>query len=149
SDIRRFEDVITEADIIVLQLEIPIDTVYEAIAIAKEHHKTVVLNPAPAQILCSQYIKKLDYIIPNETEAEILTGIKVTDVNKAEKPADMILKQGAKNIIITLGKKGVFFKNKQMAKYYEAHTVKAVDTTAAGDSFIGSFVSGISNNWSH
>ncbi|WP_449621150.1 ribokinase [Robertmurraya sp. Marseille-Q9965] len=147
-DIASFENVIIDSDIVVLQLEIPMETVYKSIELAHKHGKTIILNPAPAQPIKSIYIDKVDYFIPNETEASLLTNIEVSSLETAEKAAETLLMQGYKNVIITLGSKGVLFKNSSEMKYVKAHTVKAVDTTAAGDSFIGSFAYGLSNEMS-
>ncbi len=147
-DIASFENVIIDSDIVVLQLEIPMETVYKSIELAHKHGKTIILNPAPAQPIKSIYIDKVDYFIPNETEASLLTNIEVSSLETAEKAAETLLMQGYKNVIITLGSKGVLFKNSSEMKCVKAHTVKAVDTTAAGDSFIGSFAYGLSNEMS-
>lgn len=147
-DIASFENVIIDSDIVVLQLEIPMETVYKSIELAHKHGKTIILNPAPAQPIKSSYIEKVDYFIPNETEASLLTNIEVSSLETAEKAAETLLFQGYKNVIITLGSKGVLFKNSSDMNFVKAHTVKAVDTTAAGDSFIGSFAYGLSNEMS-
>ncbi|MEQ2527995.1 ribokinase [Robertmurraya yapensis] len=147
-DIASFENVIIDSDIVVLQLEIPMETVYKSIELAHKHGKTIILNPAPAQPIKSSYIDKVDYFVPNETEASLLTNIEVSSLETAEKAVETLLMQGYKNVIITLGSKGVLFKNSSEMKFVKAHTVKAVDTTAAGDSFIGSFAFGLSNEMS-
>jgi ribokinase len=143
-EIEALENVIATADIVVLQLEIPMPTVYKAIDLAHKHRKTVVLNPAPAQKIDAQYISKIDFIIPNETEAGLLTGIPVNHVEDAEKASRVFIQQGYQHVIITLGDKGVIYRNHLNFKHYPPYRVKAVDTTAAGDSFIGSFVYGLS-----
>jgi ribokinase len=147
-DIEAFENVIINSDIVVLQLEVPIKTVYKSIELANKHGKTIILNPAPAQPIDQKYMDKVDYFVPNETEASLLTNIEVSNLETAEKAAEALLLQGYKNVIITLGSKGVIFKNNTEMKFVKAYTVKAVDTTAAGDSFIGSFAYGLSNNMS-
>jgi ribokinase len=147
-DIEAFENVIINSDIVVLQLEVPMETVYKSIELANKHGKTIILNPAPAQPIDPKYMDKVDYFVPNETEASLLTNIEVSNLETAEKAAEALLLQGYKNVIITLGNKGVIFKNNTEMKFVKAYTVKAVDTTAAGDSFIGSFAYGLSNNMS-
>jgi len=147
-DIEAFENVIINSDIVVLQLEVPMETVYKSIELANKHGKTIILNPAPAQPIDPKYMDKVDYFVPNETEASLLTNIEVSNLETAEKAAEVLLLQGYKNVIITLGSKGVIFKNNTEMKFLKAYTVKAVDTTAAGDSFIGSFAYGLSNNMS-
>lgn len=145
-DVEGMEDVIRDSDIIVLQLEIPVPTVYKAIDLANKHGKTVILNPAPAQKIDPDYVNKVDYIIPNETEASVLTNAEVQSLEDAEKASEMLLNQGYKNVIITLGEKGVVFRNHDRFEHFKPYKVKAVDTTAAGDSFIGSFSFGLSND---
>lgn len=147
NEIEQLEDVIQDSDIVVLQLEIPIKTVYRSIEIAKKYQKMVILNPAPAQELDLNYAKMVDYITPNETEAYILTGINVENIEMTRKAAEKLLSQGYKNVIITLGENGVFFKNKYQENYVKAYKVKPVDTTAAGDSFVGGFAYGLSMGW--
>lgn len=143
-DIEGLESVIIDSDIIVLQLEIPMETVYKSIELAHRHGKEIILNPAPAQPIDMDYIDKIDYFVPNETEASLLSNVEVTSLESAEKAADVLLGQGYKNVIITLGENGVIFKNKDKLEYIEAHTVKAIDSTAAGDSFVGSLAYGLS-----
>ncbi|WP_040207353.1 ribokinase [Neobacillus jeddahensis] len=147
-DIETFENVIIDSDIVVLQLEVPMATVYKSIELANKHGKTIILNPAPAQPIDPNYMDKVDYFVPNETEASLLTNIEVNSLETAEQAAEALLVQGYKNVIITLGSKGVMFKNNTEMKFVKAYTVKAVDTTAAGDSFIGSFAYGLSNHMS-
>lgn len=146
-DIDKIEDVIQQSDIVVLQLEIPMQTVYRAIDLAHKHGKKAILNPAPAQPIDLSYANKIDYVTPNETEAYILTGIEVNNLEKTRKAANKLLSQGYKNVIITLGEKGVFFKNQYEEKSFPAYKVKPVDTTAAGDSFVGAFAYGLSAGW--
>ncbi len=146
-EIEQLEDVVSDADIIVLQLEIPIQTVYKTIEIAKKYQKKLILNPAPAQAIDPSFADKVDYIAPNESEAFILSGIQVNNMEMTRKAADKLLSQGYKNVIITLGEKGVFFKNQHQEEYIEAYKVEPVDTTAAGDSFVGAFAYGLSLGW--
>jgi len=143
-DIESIEHVVEDCDIVVLQLEIPIETVYKTIDIADKYRKTVILNPAPAQKIDPNYVGKIDYVIPNETEASLLTNTEVNSVADAEKASEILLNQGYKNVIITLGDEGVIYKNRTQTKHFKAYSVKAVDTTAAGDSFIGSLAYGLS-----
>ncbi|MGL5949912.1 MAG: PfkB family carbohydrate kinase, partial [Cetobacterium sp.] len=110
---------------------------------AKEFGKTTILNPAPARELDAEIISNSDYIIPNETELEILSGIPVTDEASVEAAAAILLEMGVKGLIVTLGSKGCMFISKEMKKSFPAYKVKAIDTTAAGDSFIGGFVNGL------
>lgn len=139
---------VENSDIIVTQLEIPIDTVRYILKKGKELGKITVLNPAPAMNLDLEIIKNSDYIIPNETELEILTGIKTDTESGVEKAAYELLKKGVKGLIVTLGSKGCIYIDKDKKIEFKAHKVKAIDTTAAGDSFIGGFVNGISQGLS-
>jgi ribokinase len=144
SDIDDSQAAITESEIILLQLETPIETVEYAINKVAKAGKKVVLNPAPAQSIALEVYKSLFLITPNETEAQILTGIPVYDLESADNAAQELLNKGVQNVIITMGSKGAFFKNAIEKIFVPAQTVKAIDTTAAGDVFNGALVVGIS-----
>lgn len=145
----RLEHAIKAADLIVLQLEIPIETVYEAIKLGKRNGKVILLNPAPAQKLDPHYATMIDYIMPNEHEVEQLSGGIVADTeDHTQDAAEVLLKQGYENVLITLGEKGSYFKNAAKEITVPAYKVKPVDTTAAGDSFVGAFAYGLANDWS-
>ncbi|WP_157151989.1 ribokinase [Brachyspira sp. SAP_772] len=122
------EDVISSFDIIVMQLEIPLEIAKYAAATAKKLGKTVVLNPSPAVKLDREFLSCVDILIPNETEIDIIGGI------------DYVLECGVKNIILTLGADGCDFITKKERKHFNAYKVNVVDTTAAGDSFLGGVV---------
>lgn len=143
-DIEKARNVIENADILLMQLEIPMSTVEYAAKMAFEKGIKVILNPAPAAFLSNELIKCLYAIVPNKTEAEILSGIKVSDWDTARQAADSISAKGVKNVVITLGSKGSFVKEGD--SYYEVPVEKidAIDTTAAGDTFCGAFSVGIS-----
>lgn len=143
-EIETFEATIEQSDIVILQLEIPFETIYKAIDLAHKHKKTIILNPAPAANLKPEYLKLVDFIVPNESETKLLTGIDVTTIDEARKAAHELLNLGCKNVIITLGEKGVFFKNSLEEYFQPAFKVIPVDTTAAGDSFIGGFAYSLS-----
>jgi ribokinase len=128
---------ILEADIILLQLEIPLGTVIHAVDLAFASGKKVILNPAPARKLPESIYGQLYLITPNETEAELLTGIKVSDESSARKASEILISKGTKNVIITLGSKGSFLFSENEGRLIPAPVVKAVDTTAAGDVFNG------------
>ena len=98
-----------------------------------------ILNPAPACELSRDFFELVDYFTPNETEAEFYTSIKISDENDARKSANRLIKMGIKNVIITLGEKGVFYSNGKDEIYIKARKVKAIDTTGAGDAFNGGF----------
>ena len=134
-----------KTDILLLQLEIPMDTVeYSAIA-ASENNIKVILNPAPASKLSDNLLKHTWLITPNETEAEILTGIKITDIGSAEKAAVIMQQRGVKNVIITLGETGAYVKSDEFTGLVPGIKVVPVDTTAAGDVFNGALAVAISD----
>jgi ribokinase len=136
-EIQAAEKVIAAATIILLQLEIPVNSVLFAAKKGYEAGTKVILNPAPAQKLPNEIFPYLYLITPNETEAEILTGIKVSDLASASKAAVVLLQAGVQNVIITLGAQGAFFRNENIEMLVKAPAVKAIDTTAAGDVFNG------------
>ena len=134
-DIDKAVGVIERGDIVLMQLETPIDTVEYVARIAAERGKKVVLNPAPAQHLPDSLLKNLFMIIANETETELIAGIKITDMESICRAADVIGARGVENIVITLGSKGAFIKENGAYHKVPAIKVKAVDATAAGDTF--------------
>jgi len=129
--------------LILLQLEIPIPTVLHAAQYARKNNIRVILNPAPAKSLPDELISLIDFIIPNETELSLLTGIEVKDIPSAEKAAKVLLDRGAKNVIVTLGEKGALLVSGNQTTQVTAYKVYVVDTTAAGDAFIGGFASAL------
>ena len=137
ADIDMARSAILEAEIVLMQLEIPLETVIYAAAIAFEAGKKVILNPAPAQPLPDTLLKKLYLITPNETEAELLTGIPVSDLTTAEKAAIALLKKGVQTVVITLGNKGALLVTGTKSLLIPAFPVLPIDTTAAGDCFNG------------
>ena len=114
-----------------------------AAQIAKKNGVKVVLNPAPAQILSDELLSLIDIITPNETEAEILTGVAVTDEQSAVKAASVFHYKGIETVMITLGAKGVFVSRKGKSRIIKGFCVQAIDTTAAGDTFNGGFVTAL------
>ncbi|GHB52727.1 ribokinase [Persicitalea jodogahamensis] len=133
-----------DAEWVMLQLEIPLDTVKSAIAECTRKGLKVVLNPAPAQRLDDEFLKNIHLIIPNETEAELLTGISITDTNTVREAASILHKKGVENVVITLGAKGAFLYNATTDLLVLAPMVEAIDTTAAGDVFCGALVVALS-----
>lgn len=131
---------IKESDIVVTQLEIPIETVEYTLKKAKEFGKITILNPAPARELSDEIIKNNDFIIPNESELALITGMAVETEEEIKKAGKKLLDMGVKNLIITLGSKGSLHLNRDKCEFHSAYKVKAIDTTAAGDSFIGGVV---------
>ncbi len=140
---------INEAEIILMQLEIPMSTIEAVAKEAKNNNQKVIINPAPAQALSDELLNGLFLVTPNETEASLLTGIKVEDYNTAAQAAAVFLKQGVQNVIITMGKLGAYFQNADLNFKIPAPVVKAVDTTAAGDTFSGAIAVAINEkmNW--
>ena len=133
----RLKD-IKGAAALLMQLETPIPTVLAAAKAAKAAGVMVVLNPAPAAKLPKELYPLIDWITPNETEAELLTGVKVKDAKSAQLAVDALKRKGVKNVAITMGAKGVYCGN--CRRLYPAKKVKAVDCVAAGDTFNGAFV---------
>lgn len=136
ADINRVKN-IAEAAIMLIQLEIPMETIEAIAKTAKANQQNLIINPAPAQPLCDELLNGLFLVTPNETEASLLTGIKVVDTETASQAADIFLNKGVQNIIITLGKQGAYFQNNNLKFKVDAPAVKAMDTTAAGDTFSG------------
>ena len=136
-DIASHRKDIETAAALLMQLETPMETVVAAAKWAHAKGVPVILNPAPAAKLPSELYKRLEWITPNETEAELLTGVKVKDAASAQKAVDVFLKRGVKHVAITMGVKGVYCGN--CRKLYPAKKVKAVDCVAAGDTFNGAF----------
>ncbi len=139
-DVKKFAKDIQGADALLMQLETPLETVVWAAQTAHAKNVSVVLNPAPARKLPKELYNCLDWITPNETEAELLTGVKVTDLASAQKAEAVLKRRGVKNVVITLGSKGCY----AAGKIHPCVKVKAVDTVAAGDTFNGAFVVALS-----
>lgn len=133
----------SNSGLLLLQLEIPTPTVLHAAQRAHEHGLTVILNPAPAKTLPAELLSNVDILIPNESELALLTGLPVTDASSAEVAAKGILKQGVKTVIVTLGSKGALLVTGTQVKQVDTYKVNVVDTTAAGDAFIGGFASSL------
>ncbi|MDQ2692378.1 MAG: ribokinase [Chloroflexota bacterium] len=129
--------------LLLLQLEIPIEAVAEAARQARESGLRVLLNPAPAQSLPDELLSLPDFIVPNESELSLLTGLPVNDIPSAEAAARLLLKRGIRNVIVTLGARGALIVNQEMTKHIPPFHVEVVDTTAAGDAFIGGFSSAL------
>jgi ribokinase len=136
-DVDEARVVIEEGDIVLMQLETPIETVERAALIGKQMGKKVILNPAPAQSLSSPLLGCLYMLIANETEAEFISGIQIVDMDSVARAADIICSKGVENVVITLGSKGAFVKERGAYHQVPALKVKAVDATAAGDTFCG------------
>lgn len=145
SDIDLAREEILESDIVLMQLEIPLETVIHVANIAFDAGKKVILNPAPAFQITDELLSKLYLITPNETEAELISGIPVKDIDSAILAARNLYDRGVKVVIITLGSKGALLFTGKEAKLIPSPKVVAVDTTAAGDVFNGAIAVAISN----
>ena len=137
-DIAPYRGEIEGAAALLLQLETPLATVLAAARWAHAKGVPVILNPAPAARLPAVFCKLLDWITPNETEAELLTGVRVTDAASAGRAVDVLRRRGVKHVLVTMGVKGVYCGD--CGRLYPAKKVKAVDCVAAGDTFNGAFV---------
>ena len=135
--IHQNREIIQSADILVMQLESPLDSVEAASGLAFEKHIPVVLNPAPAQSLADELLKKISVLTPNESEAELLTGVIVTEIDSARKAASLLHKKGVEQVIITMGSQGAFVSSPLLEAMVSGFQVEPVDTTAAGDVFNG------------
>lgn len=144
ADIASCEKDLKECAILLLQLETPIPSVLKAAKIAHEAGATVVLNPAPACALPEELFKYIDLFIPNETELSSFSGIQVTDAASAEKAAAAMQAKGVGKLIVTMGSKGALICEGGPGVFVPAHKVKAVDTTAAGDTFCGALCVAVS-----
>jgi ribokinase len=139
SDIERAEGLLRDAQFLILQFEIPLEVVDYAIEKAGHYPVKVILNPAPAASVSPEFLGRVDHLVPNETETKILTGLDVSDLSTAEKAAREFLSYGVGEVIITLGEEGALLVTRERVTHVPAREVKAVDTTAAGDAFIGGF----------
>ncbi len=147
ADIQTVLNVIDSGDIILLQLEIPIETVVFVSEYAKKAGKIIILNPAPVTDIPAELFKNITFITPNENEAEQLTGIKIIDEKSAMKSALALKEKGVENVIITLGPSGAFLLSEDYTGMISAPKVKAVDSTAAGDTFSGALAVAVSSGY--
>jgi ribokinase len=139
ADVDAAADTLKTADCIVLQFEIPLETVYYTIAFARTHGIRCMLNPAPGQPVDMGALSGLDYFIPNESEAEVVTGFAVRSVDDAKKCAGKLVASGIRRVIITLGANGSLVAGTGGSEHLSAFGVRSVDSSGAGDAFIGSF----------
>ncbi|NIK75137.1 ribokinase [Paenibacillus castaneae] len=139
------ENVIGEAGIVIVQMEVPNEAVYQAIELASKSDAIMILNPAPApDYIPDHVLEKIDYLVPNETELQKLTGMPVHSIETAGTASRTLLSKGLKNMIVTLGSKGSLLVNSDGIVHFPAPNVQAIDTTAAGDSFVAAFAVGLS-----
>ena len=146
NDLRRLQLCWRGVDVFVTQLEIPLPTVERGLRLAKEQGSLILLNPSPPAQLPSHFLSLVDFIVPNEVEAQSMTGIKWKGDHEIRKMAKKLLEMGVKNVVITLGPKGLFFKNRNEELWMDAFRVNVIDTTAAGDAFLGALAIGLSEN---
>ncbi len=139
ADVEAAEAVITRAKVLLLQLEVPLETVVKAAQLAQANGVTVILNPAPAQPLPAELLSAVDILIPNETETEILTGMPVSNQAEAELAAARLRSHGVSTVILTLGDRGALLIDNEQSIVVPSFKITPVDTTAAGDAFVGGF----------
>jgi len=139
ADVDAAAPVLQASDCIVLQFEIPLETVYYTMEFARRSGVRCILNPAPAQPIELNKLIHLDYFVPNESEAETITGMPVRNVEDAKKCAQKLVCSGIRRVIITLGANGALIAGSDGMEHVPAFSVKTVDSTGAGDAFIGSF----------
>lgn len=136
-DLDNAKEILSRADIVLMQLETPITTVEHAANVAKRSGAKVILNPAPAQPLPESLLQNLYILIANETEAEFISGTQITDMDSVARAADILCDKGVEKVVITLGSRGAFVKERGNYHQIPGLKVKAVDATAAGDTFCG------------
>ncbi|MXS18542.1 ribokinase [Pseudomonas oryzihabitans] len=143
------EPLLDQAKLVIAQLEVPLATVGDALARAHALGKTVILNPAPATgPLPAEWYAHIDYLVPNESEASLLTGLPVETLEQAEAAARQLVAAGARQVLLTLGSQGLLQVTADSCRHHPATAVKAVDTTAAGDTFLGGFAAGLAEGLS-
>jgi ribokinase len=139
ADVDAAADLLKTVDCMVLQFEIPIETVYYSVSFARKNKIRCIVNPAPAQPVDLRSLAGLDYFVPNESEAEAITGIPVRNVEDAKKCAEKLLASDIRRVIITLGSNGSLLASRENMEHIPAFKMTSVDSTGAGDAFIGSF----------
>ena len=144
SDLKRFRPIWKGIHIFVTQLETPLPAVETGLNIAKDQGILTLLNPSPPVQLSPNILSLVDFLVPNEWEAQYLTGIKMRGKEDIRKMGERLLDMGTRNVVITLDPQGLFFNDESEEIWMDAFKVKAVDTTAAGDAFIGALACGLS-----
>jgi ribokinase len=146
SDVEIARPAIQQAKVLLLQLEIPMETVVQAVKIARQAGVRVILNPAPGRALEAELLSQVDVLTPNETEAQLITGLPVTNLAEAEAAARSLLKSGVGAAVITLGSKGALVVTPEYARHVAGRQVQVVDTTGAGDAFSGALAVALAEN---
>lgn len=139
ADVDAASEVLRQADCIVLQFEIPLETVYYTTHFARKNNIRCIVNPAPAQPIDAKALSDVDYFVPNESEAETITGMPVRNLDDAKACTRKLLSSGIRRVILTLGANGSLLAGSDVMEHVPAFPVKSMDSTGAGDAFIGSF----------
>jgi ribokinase len=143
ADIERLDDILQSNGQLLLQLEVPMETVLAAAKIANGKGATVIFDPAPVKVLPEEIYEYIDVITPNETEASALVGFEVDDETSAAKAAKVLQERGVREVVIKMGSKGAYWHNGQQEMFMPAFKVDAIDTVAAGDAFNGAMAAGL------
>lgn len=138
-DVDKAQAKVLGSDFILLQLEVPLETVYRAIEFGVENNIPVILNPAPAQALDFERVKQASVFVPNEVELQMITGMPTSTLEEVQQAGEKLLREGMKTVLVTLGSKGAMLLKEGLCRVFPAVKVAAKDTTGAGDAFIGSF----------
>ncbi|MBF9018187.1 MULTISPECIES: ribokinase [unclassified Oceanispirochaeta] len=139
-DIDRAGDLILDSDMVIMQLEVNLETIYHTVALCEKNNIPVILNPAPADpALDAEKVKSVAFFVPNETELQTLTKMNTDSIDQVKEAAGSLRDRGFQNIIVTLGEKGSLFFSKDKTEIIPAIKVQSIDTTGAGDAFIGCF----------
>ncbi len=142
-DVEAAEKAIASADVLLMQLEVPLEPLQTAAAIARRERRQVLLNPAPAQRLPDSLLGLVDIVVANETETQTLTGLSSDDDSSLVRAARSLLMHGPRAVVLTLGARGALLVNEELAEFMPAHRVDAVDTTGAGDAFCGALAAAL------
>ena len=139
ADLESLEKEIASAEIVILQMEIPLETVWKSILLAKKHAVPVLLNPSPAHLIPDEYLDGLDYLVPNESELSSLTGLPTDTLPEIINALNILISKGVRRVTLTRGEKGCYYMDRETEFQIPSYKVNPVDTTGAGDAFIGGF----------
>lgn len=143
-DLEDHRELFRQVRAVIVQLEIPEETVFQAAQLATEQDAIFILNPAPARALSDDLLSRVDYLTPNETELASLSGMKVEDIDTAMEAARKLIAKGVANVVVTLGEQGALLVTSDKSQLFPTRSVEVVDTTAAGDAFNGALALAIS-----